>query len=494
MNFPRNLCNLEVRLLLALTLALALAWIVEPRWIGDSVLARSAVVGTCLVLAFGLCHFEACRIAAKEREARRHVELLSRWNHHDLASADGRTNLPEIQENTPWQQVLTGVRNRLIEFGSRADAAEHSAKAAEVRYHRLARAHSQVVEILDGLTEPVLATNEYDELIWWNRAAATLFKLAERSDDAEVLHVSAVRCDSLAELLMDTRRHRSTCHRCAEISLSEPSGDLRWSRVACRALQGDPADGSNGHGAVAVLTDITVEKNIQKRHADFVAAVSHEMKTPLAGIRAYVELLHDDENMDAKTRCEFLEVVDFQAGRLQRLIENLLNLARIETGVISVDKQRHSINEILEHAAEVLLPAAKDKQLQLVNELSPLHVEVLVDRDMMIQVAMNLLSNAIKYTQDGGRVTIRSHLDSDCVTFECEDTGIGLTEEDCRRVFERFYRVQGGKSMATGTGLGLPLARHIVEDVHGGSLTVNSTVGKGSVFRVVLPSVAKGKV
>ena len=112
---------------------------------------------------------------------------------------------------------------------------------------------------------------------------------------------------------------------------------------------------------------------------------------------------------------------------------------------------------------------------------------MLADRDMLLQAAINLLSNAIKYTRAGGKVTLRSRLVGDQVRFEVQDTGVGLSEEDCPRVFEKFYRVKKDKEMAAGTGLGLPLAKHIVEDVHSGRLTVESVLGQGSTFIVNLP-------
>jgi two-component system phosphate regulon sensor histidine kinase PhoR len=239
---------------------------------------------------------------------------------------------------------------------------------------------------------------------------------------------------------------------------------------------------------VAVFRDIGREKALQKRHAEFVSSVSHEMKTPLAGIKAYVELLVDGEAEDDQTREEFLGVISGQADRLQRLVENMLNLARIEAGVVSVNKKSRSLNELLEEAIHVVQPVAEAKQIKLTVELSPMYLGVLADRDMLLQSAINLLSNAIKYTAKGGRVTLRSRLGAGEVAFEVEDTGVGLSDEDRQRVFEKFYRVTKDKTMASGTGLGLPLAKHIVEDVHGGRLTVDSTLGVGSTFCVTLPN------
>jgi two-component system phosphate regulon sensor histidine kinase PhoR len=169
------------------------------------------------------------------------------------------------------------------------------------------------------------------------------------------------------------------------------------------------------------------------------------------------------------------------------LIDNLLNLARIEAGVVQVSKHSQSLNEILQEAFRVVQPAAEAKTIQLLADLSPMYLGLLADRDMMLQAAINLLSNAIKYTAVGGSVTLRSRMLDGEVQFEVEDTGVGLSPEDCERVFEKFYRVDRNKGMAPGTGLGLPLAKHIVEDVHGGRLSVTSTLGVGSTFRVTVP-------
>jgi two-component system, OmpR family, phosphate regulon sensor histidine kinase PhoR len=240
-----------------------------------------------------------------------------------------------------------------------------------------------------------------------------------------------------------------------------------------------------------VLRDITMLKASHKRNAEFVSAVSHEMKTPLAGIKAYVELLADGDAEDTQTREEFLNVINGQANRLQRLIDNLLNLARIEAGVVQVSKGTMSLNEVLQEAFNLVRPAAEAKKIRLNIDLSEMYMGVWADRDMIMQAAINLLSNAIKYTPDDGCVTLRSRLADQEAIFEVEDTGVGLCAEDQIRVFEKFYRVKKDRDMASGTGLGLPLAKHIVEDVHGGRLIVESQLGQGSTFTVAIPAAAQ---
>ncbi|MEA1950947.1 MAG: HAMP domain-containing sensor histidine kinase, partial [Planctomycetota bacterium] len=288
-----------------------------------------------------------------------------------------------------------------------------------------------------------------------------------------------------------------TCHRQAtdrrsdEIEIRGDQGQEQWFRVTASRLLAESDDESNREsgvqGAMAVLHGIDDHKALQRRNAEFVSAVSHEMKTPLAGIKAYVELLADGEDEDQETREEFINVINSQADRLQRLVENLLNLARMEAGVVKVDKQSRPLNEVLEEAVHVVQPSAEAKDIQLTTDLSPMYLGVLADRDMLLQAAINLLSNAIKYTSQGGRVTLRSRLVDADVCFEVEDTGVGLCEDDAQRVFEKFYRVNKNKDMAPGTGLGLPLAKHIAEDVHGGRIDVTSKLGQGSIFSITLP-------
>ncbi len=237
-----------------------------------------------------------------------------------------------------------------------------------------------------------------------------------------------------------------------------------------------------------ILHDHTPLKTAQGRHAEFVSAVSHEMKAPLSGIRAYTEMLLDGEAEDPETLEEFLRVIDSQADRLRRLIENLLNLARIEAGVVQVEKKVVPLNEVLEEAVRVLRPTAEEKGIQLRSELSPLCLRVLGDRDQLLQAAINLVSNAIKYTPEGGWVVVRSRSRDESVQFEVEDSGVGMTQEEVKRVFDKFYRIKQNNHMASGTGLGLPLAKSIISDLHGGTIRVESNPGQGSLFIVELPS------
>jgi two-component system phosphate regulon sensor histidine kinase PhoR len=384
------------------------------------------------------------------------------------------------------------LREIFLVLSERLSAAEHVRAGAEVRVRRTATERDQFKEILAGLSDPVVAVDQHGEVILANSSAQTL--LGVELDEVEHPALERLdRCQELISLLTETRRRKAITHRQAEVAVADQAGQQAWYRINCQALASQEAAGDRtaNHGAVAVLTDISGLKAIQKRNAEFVSAVSHEMKTPLASIKAYVELLADGDAEDETTRDEFFRIINDQADRLQRLIENLLNLARIEAGVVQVNKSPLSLNPLLQEAYNVLQPAAEQKNMKLVAELSPLYLGVLADRDTLLQAAINLMSNALKYTKPGGTVTLRSRLNDQEVIFEVQDTGVGLSPEDCQKVFEKFYRVKKDKEMAGGTGLGLPLVKHIVEDIHRGRIEVESQPGQGSTFRVVLPGIAQ---
>jgi two-component system phosphate regulon sensor histidine kinase PhoR len=419
----------------------------------------------------------------------RHFDLLTRAECR--GGAVQTQALPEIGADSPWADVCRQVSETISALAAKLEDAEHSRAALDVRLRRAVERCERVEEILQSLAEPVVAVDEFDELLLANRSAAQLFSLESQNAEGRAL-ASVLQCQALTNLLAETSRRKVPTSRTSEVEWAGHAGESRCYRVTASSLTPNNASDGNGHrgshGAVAVLQDITSHKGAQKRHAEFVSAVSHEMKAPLAGIKAYVEMLLDGDAEDRETREEFLNVINGQANRLQRLVENLLNLARIEAGVVQVDKVHHSLNELLTEAVEVMQPSAFDKRIDLQADLSPMYLGVLVDRDMLLQAAINLLSNAIKYTPSGGRVTLRSRLCDDAIQFAVEDTGVGLAPEDCGRVFQKFYRVAKDREMAPGTGLGLPLVKSIVEEVLGGSISVESTPGAGSTFTVALPS------
>lgn len=420
------------------------------------------------------------RCLRQKRALRAALERLAR-------EAAASATPPQADLAPPYADLLRPVQQMLAEYSQRLAEAEHARAALEIRCRRHADHSARISRILDSLPEPLLAVDRYDQLLLCNPTAERLFGLDRTQNQPVSKHLPD---DRLRALVVDMCWRTPGLSRSEEVELVHPDDGRRWYRATATALAMRPDDPECREtlGVSLLLRDITQVKAGQRQHAEFVSAASHEMKTPLAGIKAYVELLADGDPQDDTTREQFLGIINAQIERLERLIENLLNIARIEAGVIRVSKQPQSLNEIVQEAVGVVQPAAQAKPVVLETNLSPLYLPVLADRDLLLQAAINLLSNAVKYTPAGGRIWVRSRLDGERVEFEVEDTGVGLSPEDCQRVFEKFYRVEKDRRMASGTGLGLPLARHIVHDVHGGTLSVESSLGRGSTFRASLPA------
>jgi two-component system phosphate regulon sensor histidine kinase PhoR len=454
---------------------------------------RYRFLGVAFALGMGCTYLWTRHVAHQQIASQRYFEALAAVDLLKLAQGTLVSDLPPLAPNNPWYGAAQQFTAIFRKHCQRLEHAEHARTALEVRIKRNAARQAQIETILATLPEAVIAVDACEQLILANPAAERLLGIdLLATENRSITHI--LHCEKLVELLAETRRRKAPVQRSIELELTDTEGKVGWYGATARTLatrDGRAEDVQPAMGVFAVLRDISLLKASHKRNADFVSAVSHEMKTPLAGIKAYVELLADGDAEDEQTREEFLNVINGQANRLQRLIDNLLNLARIEAGVVQVSKETTSLNELLLEALDIVRPAAEAKHIALATDLSQLYLGVLMDRDMIMQAAINLLSNAVKYTPENGRVMLRSRLKDQEVIFEVEDTGVGMCDEDKARVFEKFYRVKKDREMAAGTGLGLPLAKHIVEDVHGGRIFVESELGKGSTFSVALTATAQ---
>jgi two-component system phosphate regulon sensor histidine kinase PhoR len=239
-------------------------------------------------------------------------------------------------------------------------------------------------------------------------------------------------------------------------------------------------------GAVAVLRDLTERELLEKTRRDFIANVSHELRTPLTSIQGYSETLLDTISPDSPQR-EFLEIIRKNAARMGRLTEDLLALARVESGEKRFDLELVAPEDLLRDAAQNFAETAggRDLQLEVKDEAAQ---PVLADRDAIHHVFGNLLENAVKYGGSGTRVILGARLVEDAVEFYVQDFGPGIPSEHLSRLFERFYRVDKARSRESGgTGLGLSIAKHIVL-AHGGSIRAESDLNHGATFLFTLPS------
>lgn len=238
-------------------------------------------------------------------------------------------------------------------------------------------------------------------------------------------------------------------------------------------------------GIVIVLHDITELKRLEQIRKDFVANVSHELRTPVTSIKGFSETLIDGAYKDESILLSFLEIIQTETNRLESLIEELLELSRVEQSGFEVDAQPTDMKAVIEYAIEMVLPNLEEKKMMLKKSLDP--VTVFGDTNRLVQILMNLLVNAATYSASEKTIAVNLFKKGNQAVIEVQDEGIGIDPSEINRLFERFYRVDKARSRNSGgTGLGLSIVKHLVE-AHHGKIEVTSTPGKGSIFTIYLP-------
>ena len=240
-------------------------------------------------------------------------------------------------------------------------------------------------------------------------------------------------------------------------------------------------------GVVSVLHDMSEIERVEKTRRDFIANVSHELRTPLTSIRGYAETLLESDELHNGNAREFLQVIRRNAERMGRLTEDLLILARVESGEEKYDFQPHTAVELIKEAASTMEEDVKSAGMQLVVDEVPAG-SVLADQYAVHQVFANLISNAVRYAGSGKKIVLGASPQQGAIEFFVRDLGPGIASEHLPRIFERFYRVDKARSRESGgTGLGLAIVKHIVLN-HSGAVRVESAVGHGSTFFFTLPT------
>jgi two-component system phosphate regulon sensor histidine kinase PhoR len=369
------------------------------------------------------------------------------------------------------------------EVGRLAEAFNRMAEQLSARMDTLTHERNQVLAVLRSMVEGVVAVDRGENVVHMNEPAGAILRVRP----AECLRRpvwEAVRVREVGEALAEAVRGRAEVVR--ELRLTDTPRD----RVV--QLRASPLrDGSDQPtGAVVVLHDLTELRRLEEIRRDFVANVSHELKTPITAIRGLVETVRDDPQMDAATRTRFLAKVADQSTRLSSLVGDLLTLSRVESQDSGLERGPVDLRAPAADSLRRLAPLGRDKGLAIAAEVPETAATVAGDAEALREVVDNLLDNAIKYTPAGGRVWVRIRREGPDAVLEVQDTGIGIEPRDQERVFERFYRVDKARSRELGgTGLGLSIVKHIVL-AHGGTVSVESTPGRGSTFRVRLPAAA----
>lgn len=396
-----------------------------------------------------------------------------------------------------WAANRIAIRlNRVVEFARRIAQGDLSARLEQGRgdelaameialnqtAERLGRSFAEIessrhelATMLDSMQEGVVAVTAEGQVRWSNAVMRRIAGTQIRSGRALVHSVrdpdllACVRGALEAREVRYGRANSLAPGRIFEISAAPlPSG-----------------------GAIAVLHDVTGIEAAERSRRDFIANVSHELRTPLTSIQGYVETLVESPHPDAATTTEFLQVILKNATRMNRLTEDLLALASIESPDYKLARQPIRGSEMVQDAIDSLGGLVVDSGVDLQYAGAP-DAMVLVDPDAMNQVFGNLIENAMKYGKTGKRIRVGANQLDDRIEFFVQDFGPGIASEHLERIFERFYRVDKARSReAGGTGLGLAIVKHIVQ-AHGGAIRAESELGSGTTFLFALP-LAQGK-
>ncbi|HZW95805.1 MAG TPA: ATP-binding protein [Candidatus Eremiobacteraceae bacterium] len=375
------------------------------------------------------------------------------------------------------------------EIGRVAGAIDKTARRVEQSFAAVQSSQRQLETLLNSMQDAVIAVSADGLVQWANRPMNRLVPQGTR------LHQPVVETIRDPDFLASVKE---------AITTHEVKTARATSIIPGRAFDVTAAPLPDG-GAVAVLRDLTETERVEKTRRDFIANVSHELRTPLTSIQGYAETLLDGTPENGAPTREFLEIIRKNSSRMSRLTEDLLTLARVESGETRFDAESVPPAELLHDAEESFREIARTHGIELQIQDSPAHhlqsrnfpgpnplpenlPSVLADREAIHQVFSNLIDNALKYGAAGGRIVLGARAVPHAVEFFVQDFGAGIASEHLPRLFERFYRVDKARSRESGgTGLGLAIAKHIML-AHGGSIRAESELAHGSTFLFTLPT------
>ncbi len=373
-----------------------------------------------------------------------------------------------------WNDAVQVVHEKIAEI-------DRSNAQLEIEKHVLEYEKKRVESIIGFLPIGVLVTNSSGKVVMANRAAQNLLQKPDSQLIGEFVG-TALGQGQLDEAL---RQNRAT--RAFELSL-----DGSTERIVKITITDLSSPGHEAVGALVTIREITQQKMADRLTGEFVNHVAHEFRTPLASIRAYTEMLVDDQVDDESTRFEFYNTIAQETERLAGLIDNLLNISKMEAGSLTANRVPVRIDKVITETVAGIEPQAAAKGLNVRVEVPDPAPPMEMDKGLASVALVNLIGNAVKYTPPGGTLEISAKGEESTLAIRVRDTGPGIAEDDLLHIFEKFYR-SGDEQIQkqTGSGLGLALAQQIAF-VHGGEITVTSELGKGSEFCLSLP-LAAGK-
>lgn len=339
--------------------------------------------------------------------------------------------------------------------------------------------NSNMTSILDNVISGIIAVDKDEKVLFMNKAAAEYIGVKNHSNEGQ-LAIKAIRDNGLDEFIKYLISNQGVSIEEMKFSRNEHKQFI----VNGNPMYGD--DKKNPYGYIIVIHDITEIKRLENIRTDFVANVSHELKTPLTSIIGFAETLKNGGIDDKATEENFLGIILEEADRLQKLIDDILSLSEIESKKIA-NEQKFSVSQSIQEVVFMLERQAIDKSQTLKFNDDTSGVLLNANRNQFKQMLINLVENAIKYTPEKGFVEVTLKVFDNEILIEVEDNGIGIPNESIDRIFERFYRVDKARSRELGgTGLGLSIVKHIVQILNG-KISVKSELGEGTKFTIGIP-------
>ncbi|TCS96740.1 two-component system histidine kinase PnpS [Hazenella coriacea] len=411
-----------------------------------------------LIIAFSLAAFASSRIALSVTRPLEEIIQVA----------------VDIAQKNIHRRVQQSGKDEVARLGQAINRMAHSLQKQMEAIRKSERRLNSVIETMESGLIMVDSTGKVSVA---NRAFERMFSLGE----GDIIGGSYQRLTypyDLSSLIQECAESHTRLQR--EIHLFYPVEKVLEVNLTPMWVE------KNGVGVVAVFHDLTAIRRLEQLRKDFVANVSHELKTPITSIRGFSETLLDGALNDPDTCREFLKIIHEESLRLQRLIGDILDLSGIESKQLQVKKELISINSLVSFVVKTLEDQIKSKQLTLQVDI-PESFTIEADPDRFRQIFLNLLTNAMTYTPAGGSICLSIKNEKDFWTLQVSDTGIGIPEADLPRIFERFYRVDKARSRNSGgTGLGLAIVKHLVEG-HQGTIDVESRIGKGTTFTLRFP-------
>ena len=328
---------------------------------------------------------------------------------------------------------------------------------------------------VESIPSSILMIDKYGEIVVANKAYYELFTPEEAVEHKSYVEFIDVK---IQKLIVDAFKVEKPIYDQVELTIDQVH--QKYFDTACVPILSKTK--KNLYGMVIVMHDITNLKKLENLRREFVANVSHELKTPITSIKGFAETLLDGAKNDEQALDEFLKIISKESDRIETLVLDLLDLSHVEQQS-EIETEYISLSDIAEITIKNMQTIAESKNITIVNEVTP---DIVIDanKDKVSQVVINLLSNAISYSKESDEVIVRVYKEGNKRILEVEDFGMGISEEDQKHIFERFYRVDKARSRDSGgTGLGLSITKHIME-AHNGRINVISSPNEGSTFRI----------